>query len=284
MLAAIGDVVDDVVVHRDGPIRLGTDTPARIRRRRGGSAANVTVTAAQVAGRARFFGQVGDDATGELLLGELATANVDTRFVRRSGRSGAIVVLVDDDGERSFLTDPGSTRDLGAPNPAWLDDVDVLHIPLYSLLAGAIAATSRTLAGWANDRGIPVSVDASSVSAIETLGVGAAVAAIATLVPTAVFANEAEAAALAIDGPVAGAITFVKRGAGPTTVFDPGRSTEITGAEVDAEQVASVVDTTAAGDAFAAGVLTSIGWRDDPVAAARAGHAAAAALLRSRAR
>ena len=98
-------MVDDIVVHRRGPIRVGTDTPAQIRRRRGGSAANVAVTAAQLTGRGRFFGQVGDDAPGELLVRALDAAHVDTRFVRRGGRTGAIVVLVDDDGERSFLTD-----------------------------------------------------------------------------------------------------------------------------------------------------------------------------------
>ena len=41
-------------------------------------------------------------------------------------------------------------------------------------------------------------------------------------------------------------------------------------------------DTTGAGDAFAAGVLTDPGWRTDPIAACAAGHRSAAELLSSR--
>ena len=40
MLATLGDLVDDIVVHFGGPINVATDTPAIVSRRRGGSAAS----------------------------------------------------------------------------------------------------------------------------------------------------------------------------------------------------------------------------------------------------
>jgi sugar/nucleoside kinase (ribokinase family) len=276
MLAAIGDVVDDIVVRLGGPIRTATDTPASIARRRGGSAANVATAAGRITGRARFLGQVGDDATADLLIGELAADGVDTSFVRRAGRSGSIVVLVDAAGERSFLTDPGSARLLDDPRTEWLDGVDVLHVPFYSLVDEPLATTARTLAAWAAERSIAVSVDVSSVSVLEAYGVDAAVAAITALRPSVVFANADEARLLRIDGEVAGAATFVKHGAAPAVVHVGGAA--IT---VPAIGLPTVADTTGAGDAFAAGVLTAA-WSTDPGAACLAGHAAAADLLRER--
>src|SRR5215210_3509457 len=57
VLCTLGDVVEDVVVWLHEPINYGTDTPARIVRRRGGSAANVASFAAAIAGASRFVGQ-----------------------------------------------------------------------------------------------------------------------------------------------------------------------------------------------------------------------------------
>ena len=67
-------------------------------------------------------------------LAELGDEGVDVDAVRRRGRTGSIVVLVDSQGERSFLTDPGDARALDEPQQAWLDGVDVLHVPLYSFV------------------------------------------------------------------------------------------------------------------------------------------------------
>lgn len=277
VLAALGDLVDDIAV-RVGPINLASDTDATIDRRRGGSAANVAACSARIAQRARFLGQVGDDAIGVALLAELATDGVDVSRVRRTGRTGTIVVLVDAAGERTMLVDPGSARLLDRPQPDWLDGVDVLHVPFYSLAAGAIAATATTLIDWAHAREIAVSIDASSVAVLTAYGIDAARARVAGLRPHAVFANADEADLLAIDAPVADAITFVKRGAGPATVLLPDGGSH----EVSAIPVGGAPDTTGAGDAFAAGVLTFDGWQHDPVAACSAGHAAAADMLNER--
>lgn len=275
----MGDLVDDIVVQVGGPIRLASDTDAVIERRRGGSAANVAAVAARISGRSRFLGQVGGDGRGAMLVGELASDGVDVSDVCRAGRTGSIVVLVDAAGERSFLTDPGSARDLDDPQPAWLDAVDVLHVPLYSLAGGRIAATSRALIQWAHERQAAVSIDLSSVSVIESLGLGEVHRMLSDLAPDVVFANAEEARVMSIGSAIVNALTIVKAGAGSAIVWRAGAAP----LEIPAEAIERVDDTTGAGDAFAAGFLTYPAWRDEPETACRAGHRAAADLLRARA-
>jgi sugar/nucleoside kinase (ribokinase family) len=278
MLACLGDLVEDVVVRVDGPVNVASDTRAHITRRRGGSAANVAAGAAALGRHARFLGQVGADAIGTALIADLGDDGVDVSMVRRGGSTGTIVALVDHLGERTMLTDRRSCLDLDHPDPSWLDGVDVLHVPFYSLVGGRIAATSTTVIGWAHERGVAVSVDVSSTAVILEVGVDEVLRRLAVAAPSVVFANGDEAAVLDIEGAVVGALTVVKRGPLPATIHRAdGAMTE-----VDAIAVPGVNDTTGAGDAFAAGFLTSHGWGDDPAQACASGHRAAAALLRSR--
>jgi sugar/nucleoside kinase (ribokinase family) len=67
-------------------------------------------------------------------------------------------------------------------------------------------------------------------------------------------------------------------------VFTPGaRSTSSAGTEVPGIAVSRSVDTTGAGDAFAAGFLLHAGaWTGDPIGACVSGHHCAATLLRTR--
>jgi len=113
LIATLGDLVDDIVVHLDGPVQLGSDTSSTIRRRRGGSAANFAATVCALGHQARFLGQVGADAIGTMLVDELAATGVDVTAVQRGGTTGSIVVLVDDSGERHMLTDRGASALLG---------------------------------------------------------------------------------------------------------------------------------------------------------------------------
>jgi sugar/nucleoside kinase (ribokinase family) len=278
VLACLGDLVEDVVVRLAGPVNVASDTHAQISRRRGGSAANVAAVAASLGCDARFLGQVGNDAIGTALLAELDEEGVDTAAVRRGGSTGTIVALVDHLGERTMLTDRRACLDLDQPAESWLDGVDALHVPFYSLATGAIATTATTVIAWAHGRGIAISIDVSSTAIMAEVGIDEVLRRLTLAAPTVVFANAAEAAALRIDGPVAGAITVVKRGPEPATIH--GRNGTVV--DVAAIEIPGASDTTGAGDAFAAGFLSTPGWTEHPVAACEAGHHAAATLLRQR--
>ena len=278
MLGAVGDLVEDVVVHLLESVNTASDTRSVVSRRRGGSAANVVEAACLARARARFIGQVGNDATGRWLTEQLEAVGADVA-VRWVGRSGTIIVLVDPSGERTMLADRATCVALADPDPAWLDGLRTLHIPYYSLVGEPLATTTATLARWANERGIRVSVDASSAALLQHDGADVALARIAALAPQVVLANELEAAVLG-DGlhptSLGGAVVVVKHGADPAVVMQPGMHA----VEVPALAVPSVRDTTGAGDAFAAGLLIAMADGADPVTAAANGHAVAAAAVR----
>lgn len=276
MLCSVGDLVEDVIVIPSAALRHGTDVEATILRRRGGSAANVVADAVALGGAARFIGQVGTDHLGDALIAQLAATGVDVRAVR-FGRSGTIVVVVDADGERSFFTDTGTSRSLATIPDEWLHGVTCLHVPWYSLAAGEIATASRTAIARSRSQGALISIDASSVA---LLADAAAVRhELETLAPDVLLANDDESAALSLLGdPIAGVrLTVVKRGANPVMLADcNGRTTT-----VDVLERFVPIDTTGAGDAFAAGFLLSMMSGASDIDAATAGHAAAASRLRA---
>jgi sugar/nucleoside kinase (ribokinase family) len=95
-----------------------------------------------------------------------------------------------------------------------------------------------------------------------------------------ILANADEAAALdlAARTPAAGGVIVIKDGPRPARLIRD----DATSIEIAAVEVGDVRDTTGAGDAFAAGFLTALLTGVDGVAACRAGHDCAAALLRAR--
>lgn len=279
LLGSVGDLVEDVVVHLHEQVNVASDTRATVIRRRGGSAANVVAAACRAGGAARFIGQVGDDATGrgltDALLAEGASA-----IVVRAGRTGSIIVMLDPTGERTMLSDRAACTDLADPSPEWLDGLDTLHIPYYSLIGEPLATTTSTLAEWASERGIRISIDTSSAAVLHHVGPATALKRIRSLRPAVVLANELEAAAL---GPelhpdhLHGALVIIKQGSQPAIVLQAGHPP----VEVPAEVVANVRDTTGAGDAFAAGLLLALAAGAEPIAATARGHAVAADAVRS---
>ena len=131
MLGVIGDVVQDVVVWMQEPLRPATDTQSEITMRRGGSAANVAAFAGP-RHPTRFIGRVGDDIGGYAVRRELEDRGVDVRL-QVGAMTGMIVVLIDDRGERMMFPSRGESALIEHVDDAWLEDLEILHITGYSL-------------------------------------------------------------------------------------------------------------------------------------------------------
>ena len=250
LIVCIGDLIDEIAVRLDAPWRRGSDAAAEISRRRGGSAANVAVAAAAAGGRARFIGAIGSDATGDALEAALLAAGVEP-LLQRAGRSPAIIVVVEPDGERTMLPDRGVATTLRHPGPSALAAASWLHAPAYSLIGEPLGTTTTTLFHEAAAAGVATSVDASSVGALAAWGPEESRNRLIGTGATHLFANEEEAAYLELlTRPLAGMTLIVKRGAGVAEVRDASGHVV---ASAPAVPIIGPIDSTGAGDAFAGG-------------------------------
>jgi ribokinase len=235
-ITTLGDLLLDVIVQLDRPLVVGDDQTAITRTGAGGQAANVAAWVSELGASARFVGKRGDDTAGRLVAAELAGRGVEI-VGPVVGRTGVVVSFASD-GDRTMASDRGVAPHL---EPRELDDAwfdcDVLHLSGYSLLREPIAATAVAAARAARSHQAQVSVDLSTWA----LADDAFRACVRDVAPDVVFANERERTAL-------GDLQtrwILKRGAD--------------GVRVDGRDYASLatdtVDTTGAGDAFAAGFL-----------------------------
>ena len=249
-ICTLGDLLLDVIVRLDRPFARGDDAPATTRTRPGGQAVNVAAWAAALGAEARFIGKRGDDEGGSLVAARLAELGVDVRGpISVGGSTGLVVSVVEPGGERTMLSDRGVSPELapGEIDPAWLAGCERLHVSGYSLLRLPHFDAALEAAAHARVGGALVSVDLSSAALIHDFGVAAFLERLDRLAPDIVLGNELEHAA--IGGPHA-PVWALKRGPRGCLVGGPGGET----VELPALP-ADVIDTTGAGDAFAAGFL-----------------------------
>lgn len=263
-VVVVGDVATDVVAVLDGVPAPGSDRPASISSRGGGAGANVAVHLAQLGVPVVLAGCVGDDPAGAGLLAELTAAGVRPHVRTVAGSAtGTIVSLVEPDGQRSMLADRGANLQLrpdDVPPPA---PGGHLHLSGYTLLDPGPHAAGLAAMAAATRAGATISVDPASTGPLTRYGVDrwlADTAAATLLLPNADEARlltgcadaEAAARALAARHEVV-AVSLGAEGAlwasGDLLVHRPAQPTV-------------VVDTTGAGDAFAAGLLAA--WLGDP--------------------
>lgn len=274
MIVSIGDLLLDVVCTLRDPLRRGTDAFSTNTFRQGGSAANVAVAAARGGALVRFVGGLGDDTFADFLTGQMVDAGVEVCAPRYSvAPTGTVIVLVEPDGERTMAPDRGASGLLAPPDRGWLADASVVHIPLYAFEVEPLATTVLSLAAWAHEAGIAVSIDLSAVSLLENLGAERVDALAAALRPDVVFANQDESRAA---GAFAQAKVFVeKNGPDPVRLFLGG----VLFSTVAVPSIGEVQDTTGAGDAFAAGYLCALEQWSVPEVCVENGSWFAARLL-----
>lgn len=279
----VGDVMTDVIVVPEGAIVRGSDRRAKVRSRPGGSGANQAVWLGAMGAPVVFAARVGasDRAMYENYFRGLGV--VPVLAGDREQPSGVLVTIVDPDGERSFLTDRGANLNLSPDDlpESLLDGIGLVMVSGYSFFAPGPRAAVQALFAMAQARGIAVAVDPASVGFL--VEVGAARFLDWTEGADFIFANESEAEALT--GSVGHVAQMAALGSHYGTVLiKRGRLGAAIGgrdgvrAELPAPQV-GVVDSTGAGDAFAAGFIAAhLGGADEEAALARGIEAGAKAV------
>lgn len=259
-IVVLGDVMVDVVARLHGPLASGSDAPARISFHGGGSAANVAAWLAAAGREPLLVGRVGDDARGAGARRELVAAGVDARLTIDPERpTGTCIVLVAPDGERTMAPDPGANDRLAVADLP--DELPAagghLHVSGYALLRPGSRAAARSAIERARGGGMSVSVDPSSAALLSAefldLAEGAQL-----LLPNAVEArvlsgeDDPERAALLLAGRFPEVV--LKLGAAGA-LWCAGERVVRVGAH--AMPAAGGLDTTGAGDAFAAGLIAA---------------------------
>jgi ribokinase len=246
-LVVVGSLNMDLVVRsprhpQPGETLLGTEFHTFP----GGKGANQAVAAARLGGQVKMIGCVGADAFGDALLQTLSKDGVDTRHIARLQKAptGVALITVDAAGQNTIVVVPGANGELSPPDllaaePAF-EGASVVVIQLeIPLLAVALAVDQ------AHRHGARVVLNPAPAQPLGTV----LVEQIDVLIP-----NQPEAALLS-GAASAGESARRLRAAGVRSVIVTMGEDGVLVAEGEMEthlpaHRVSVVDTTAAGDAF----------------------------------
>jgi sugar/nucleoside kinase (ribokinase family) len=231
-----------------------------------------------------FNGAVGRDPMGDEFSTLMEEAHVRTSLVRKSTPTGTSVILVTPDGERTMNTFLGACRDFGPEDldGALLADSQVLYLTgyLWDTDNQRLAAEKAAVLAHADGRRLRVAFDHADPFAVERSG-----ARFREWIPRNVdilFGNRTELALLT-GGDCDDDCVREAAGSAPMIVMKTGADGCLVGWEGRVAAVppapARVVDTTGAGDAFAAGFLYGLMAGRDPVTAARLANALAARIV-----
>ncbi|HYI67471.1 MAG TPA: carbohydrate kinase family protein [Candidatus Limnocylindrales bacterium] len=252
-VVVIGDALLDVTAHPETPIRSGQDVAARIRIGCGGQGANLAVRLARRGVRTELVCALGDDPGEELVRDALAAEGVEVSAIR-TGATGTVVILLDERGERTMLSQRAPFAAGAAA--AVRDGVAWLVVSGYLLLEPDSVALASALAMKPAHRAL---VGCTVPDALAGRWVEGA----AAMRPDLVVLNRDEALAIpgvAPDGDELPARLGERLGSA-VFVTDPfGATAQMNGVSTTVRAPTSppATDTTGAGDAFAAALVGSL--------------------------
>jgi sugar/nucleoside kinase (ribokinase family) len=257
----IGDVMLDVITKisvMPEKIHYGSDTPSKISTHGGGAAGNVASWLTRTDAQSTIVGHVGDDAAGAALMSEFDTLGVrHNNLMVDKGSSGVVVVLVDPTGERTMFPDNGANSGLKITDLPELDDFNAVYLSGYSPLDPLSRPGVLAMIEKVRSAALPLFFDPASVGGMMEVPIEEVKSWIRMM--DVILLNEEEAIyltgetdpekaleALLVDCETVvikrGSLGAIGKARGSILVSVPATSTE-------------VVDTTGAGDSFAAGFI-----------------------------
>ena len=251
----------------------------------GGSAANTAVGVASFGGKAGFIGKIANDEFGRIFAHDIKTAKVTFGNEPKAGGAptSRSLILVTPDGERTMNTLLGSSTELGDAelNTSLIESAKILYLEGYLFDPPAAKAAFRKAMAVAKRAGRQVALSLSDGFCVDRHR--AEFKALIAEGVDIVFANEGEITSLYETQDFATAarqaaghmnMAVLTRGARGSLILHGGKEVTIPG-----DPVAKVVDTTGAGDLYAAGFLYGYTHGYDLSTAGRLGSIAAAEII-----
>lgn len=253
----------------------------------GGSAANTAACLASLGGSVRFIGKVRDDDLGRVFIHDIRAAGVEYA-VAPAGRSGAgpgtgrCLIMITPDAEKTMCTDLGIGAQLSPydVDAAAIRAARVLYLEGYLIGGGFTDAAAERALTAAGEAGVQVALSLSDPAwvGLRRKELDAVLDRVDLL-----FANEQEACGMTDEGDAEAAATALARRCGTVAVTRGARGSVVATASglvaAPAAAVSRVVDTTGAGDSYAAGFLYGVVGNREPADCARLGALAAAEIV-----
>lgn len=250
----------------------------------GGSAANSMAALARLGLRLAFVGQVGNDRLGRLFADDMAANGIDFPLPPIDTPTGRCLIIVSPDGHRTMNTAIGASEYLPAKafDSGIAGDAAIIYTEGYMWRTDEPRAASLEALKVARAHGRRTAFTLSSEFCVRQHH-DDFVALLDGRLVDILFANEGELAELSgladFEAGVAWAaarapLLIVTRGAEGAIAVEGGKRHE-----TPAEPFGPVVDTTGAGDLFAAGVLAGLAQGRDLAASLRMGSIAAGRII-----
>ncbi len=226
-----------------------------VERATGGSAGNTMLALANLSIQPGFIGTVGDDHIGRFFVETCTEKGITPYLATLSEQSGIAYTFISPNGERTFATYLGAAAMMAPENidATMFEGYDYLYVEGYLVQNHALILRAVELAKL---KGLKICLDLASYNVVEADKEFFKF--LLTEYVDIVFANEEEARAFTGLAPEKALeqlhelceIAVVKLGAGGSMLMHKGDKVY-----VEAMPVQEVLDTTAAGDFYAAGVL-----------------------------